>query len=121
MWKSEDAGKSWSFAGLPKSRHIPRIVIDPQNPEIVYAAVLGNLYKPTDERGVYKSTDGGKSWKKCSSPIAAGAVELVMDPSNPRNLYAATWRVQRTPYSLSSGGDGSALWKSTDRGDLGKN
>ena len=118
MWKSEDAGKTWSFAGLPKSRHIPRIVIDPQNPDIVYAAVLGNLYKPTNERGVYKSIDGGKSWKKLLfANRHAGAVELVIDPSNPRNLYAATWRVQRTPYSLSSGGEGSALWKSTDRGE----
>ena len=121
MWKSEDAGKTWSFAGLPKSRHIPRIVIDPQNPNIVYAAVLGNIYKPTEERGVYKSTNGGKSWKKMLfANRHAGAVELVIDPGNPRNLYAATWRVQRTPYSLSSGGDGSALWKSTDRGETWK-
>ena len=117
VWKSEDAGKTWQFAGLPKSRHIPRIVIDPQNPEIVYAAVLGNIYKPTQNRGVYKSIDGGKTWSKILfADPQAGAVELVMDPNNPRNLYAATWRLQRTPYSLSSGGEGSALWKSTDRG-----
>ncbi|MGB2085640.1 MAG: WD40/YVTN/BNR-like repeat-containing protein [Flavobacteriaceae bacterium] len=117
VWKSVDAGKTWQFAGLPKSRHIPRIVIDPQNPEVVYAAVLGNLYKPTSQRGVYKSTDGGKNWKKVLfSNSLAGAVELVMDPNNPRHLYASTWRVQRTPYSLSSGGKGSDLWKSTDRG-----
>lgn len=117
MWKSVDAGKTWTAVGLPKSRHIPRIVIDPQNPDIVYAAVLGNIYKPTQERGVYKSTNGGKSWKKVLfSNSHAGAVELVMDPTNPRVLYAATWRLQRTPYSLSSGGKGSALWKSTDRG-----
>ena len=117
VWKSEDAGKTWQFVGLPKSRHIPRIVIDPQNPEIVYAAVLGNIYKPTQNRGVYKSIDGGKTWSKILfADPQAGAVELVMDPNNPRNLYAATWRLQRTPYSLSSGGEGSALWKSTDRG-----
>ena len=117
VWKSEDAGKTWQFAGLPKSRHIPRIVIDPQNPEIVYAAVLGNIYKPTQNRGVYKSTDGGKTWSNILfADPQAGAVELVMDPNNPRNLYAATWRLQRTPYSLNSGGEGSALWKSTDRG-----
>jgi len=117
MWKSVDAGKTWTTIGLPKSRHIPRIVIDPQNPEIVYAAVLGNIYKPTQERGVYKSINGGKTWKKVLfANSLSGAVELVMDPSNPRNLYATTWRLQRTPYSLSSGGEGSALWKSTDRG-----
>lgn len=121
VWKSVDAGKSWQFAGLPKSRHIPRIVIDPQNSEIVYAAVLGNIYKPTPTRGIYKSTDGGKNWKKILFANAqAGGVELVMDPTNPRNLYAATWRIQRTPYSLSSGGEGSALWKSTDRGETWK-
>jgi photosystem II stability/assembly factor-like uncharacterized protein len=121
VWKSEDAGKTWQFAGLPKSRHIPRIVIDPQNPEIVYAAVLGNIYKPTQDRGVYKSINGGKTWSKILfTDPQAGAVELVMDPNNPRNLYAATWRLQRTPYSLSSGGEGSALWKSTDRGTTWK-
>lgn len=118
MWKTVDAGKSWTFIGLPKSRHIPRIVVDPQNADIVYAAVLGNIYKPTQERGVYKSTDGGKNWRQVHFVNAhAGAVELVMDPTNPRVLYAATWRMQRTPYSLSSGGEGSALWKSTDRGE----
>ena len=122
VWKSVDAGKSWTYAGLPKSRHIPRIVIDPHNPDIVYAAVLGNIYTPTQERGVYKSTDGGKSWKKILfAHPQAGAVELVMDPTNPRNLYASTWWLQRTPYSLSSGGPGSALWKSTDSGATWKN
>ena len=118
LWKSVDAGKTWKFSGLPNSRHIPRIVIHPNNPEIVYAAVLGNIYKPTEERGVYKSIDGGKNWKKVLfSNATAGAVELVMDPSNPRVLYASTWRVNRTPYSLNSGGEGSALWKSTDEGE----
>ena len=118
VWKSEDAGKTWQFAGLPKSRHIPRMVIDPDNSDIVYAAVLGDIYKPTSERGVYKSIDGGKTWKKVLfSNAQSGAVELVMDPTNPRNLYASTWRLQRTPYSLSSGGEGSDLWKSTDRGE----
>ena len=121
VWKSVDAGKTWEAAGLPKSRHIPRMVIDPNNPDIVYAAVLGNIYKPTDERGVYKSTDGGKNWNKVLFANAhAGAVELIMDPNNSRILYAATWRLQRTPYSLSSGGEGSDLWKSTDSGKTWK-
>ena len=100
IWKSEDAGKTWDFSGLPESRHVPRIVIDPNNSEIVYAAVLGNLYKPTMERGVFKSINGGKTWKKVLfSNMHAGAVELVMDPTNPRVLYAATWRINRTPFS----------------------
>ena len=64
VWKSDNAGRTWSFSGLPKSRHIPRIVIHPNDHNIVYAAVLGNIYKPTEERGVFKSTDGGKSWKE---------------------------------------------------------
>ena len=118
IWKSLDAGKTWSFSGLPKSRHIPRIVIDPNNHNIVYAAVLGNIYKPTSDRGVYKSKDGGKTWKKVLfSNNHSGAVELVMDPSNSRTLYAATWRVNRTPYSFNSGGEGSSLWKSIDQGE----
>ena len=118
VFKSVDAGKTWSYSGLPNSRHIPRIVIDPNNNDIVYAAVLGNIYKPTDERGVYKSIDGGASWKKVLFVNnLSGAFEIVLDPNNPRVLYASTWRVQRTPYSLSSGGDGSTLWKSTDNGE----
>ena len=117
IWKTVDAGKTWIFSGLPESRHVPRIVIHPTNPDVVYAAVLGNIYKPTSERGVYKSIDGGKSWKKVLfSNSDSGAFELVMDPSNPRNLYASIWRLNRTPYSLNSGGEGSALWKSTDEG-----
>lgn len=118
IWKTEDAGKTWTSAGLSKSRHIPRIKIHPKNPNIIYAAVLGNIYKPTEERGVYKSTDGGKTWRKTLFVnSSAGAVDLTLDPNNPRVLYASTWRAKRTPYSLSSGGDGSALWKSTDSGE----
>jgi photosystem II stability/assembly factor-like uncharacterized protein len=118
VWKSEDAGKTWQVAGLPKSRHISHLRIDPKDPNTVYAAVMGNIYKDTQERGVYKTTDGGKTWKKILFVNAgAGAVDLIIDPTNPRVLYASTWKIQRTPYSLSSGGAGSALWKSTDRGN----
>ncbi len=121
IWKTEDAGKTWSRAGLEKSRHVPRIVTHPDDYNTVYAAVLGNIYKPTENRGVYKSTDGGKNWEKILfSNEQAGAVDLIMDPNNPRILYASTWNVQRTPYSLSSGGEGSALWKSTDSGESWK-
>lgn len=118
MYKSTDAGKTWTFIGLKDSKHIPRIRIHPKNPDLVYAAVLGDLFKTSDERGVYRSEDGGKNWKRILFANAdAGAVDLVMDPNNARILYASTWRIRRTPYSLESGGEGSALWKSTDGGD----
>lgn len=121
MWKSVDAGKTWTKAGLEKSRHIPRIATHPKNHNIVYAAVLGDLYKPTQDRGVYKSLDGGTTWKRVLfANENAGATDLTLDPNNPRILYASTWNVRRTPYSLSSGGEGSALWKSTDSGETWK-
>ncbi|MEN8251430.1 MAG: glycosyl hydrolase, partial [Bacteroidota bacterium] len=118
MWKSVDAGQTWESMGLPNSRHIPRVRIHPKNPDLVYAAVLGDLFKSSSERGVYRSKDGGKTWEKILFANAdAGAVDLTFDPNNPRILFASTWNVRRTPYSLSSGGEGSALWKSTDGGD----
>jgi hypothetical protein len=89
--------------------------IHPKNPNIVFAGVLGDLHKPTHKRGVYKSIDGGENWKKVLfSNENAGVVDLIMNPNNPKTLYATTWNVRRTPYSLSSGGDGSALWKNTN-------
>lgn len=121
IWKSVDAGKTWIESGLKNSRHVPRIAVHPTDHNIVYAGVLGNIYKPTQDRGVYKSTDGGKTWNKILfANNYAGAVDLIIDPTNPRILYASTWRIQRTPYSLSSGGEGSALWKSTDSGETWK-
>ena len=121
IWKTEDAGKTWISVGLKKSRHVPRIAIHPTNSNIVYAGVMGNLYKPTQERGLYKSTDGGKSWRKTLfANENAGVVDLQIDPTNPRILYASTWRINRTPYSLNSGGEGSGLWKSTDSGETWK-
>lgn len=122
MWKSTDAGKTWVAAGLKESRHIPKIQIHPKNPDLVYAAVLGDLFKSSNDRGVYRSKDGGKTWDRILFANAdAGTVDLCMDPNNPRILYASTWRIRRTPYSLESGGDGSALWKSTDGGDTWTN
>jgi photosystem II stability/assembly factor-like uncharacterized protein len=118
IWKTEDAGTTWKFAGLKNSRHVPRIRIHPKNHNIIYAAVLGNIYKPTQDRGIYKSTDGGQTWsKKLFVNDQAGFVDLTLDPNNPRILYASSWRAKRTPYSLSSGGEGSALWKSIDSGE----
>lgn len=122
MYKSVDAGATWQSIGLKNSRHIPRVRIHPKNPDIVFAAVMGDLYKSSSERGVYKSVDGGKNWKRVLFANAdAGAVDLIMDPNNPRILYASTWRIRRTPYSLESGGKGSALWKSTDGGETWSN
>jgi photosystem II stability/assembly factor-like uncharacterized protein len=122
VWKSTDAGKTWSFSGLKDSKHIPRIRIHPKNPDLVYAAVLGDLFKSSEERGVYRSDDGGKNWKRILFANAdAGAVDLCMDPNNPRVLYASMWRIRRTPYSLESGGAGSAIYKSTDGGETWKN
>jgi len=121
MWKSFDGGKTWKEIGLKDSRRIPRIRIHPNDPNTVYAAVLGHLYGPNQERGVFKSTDGGENWKKVLfANEDSGAVDLVIDPNNPRVLYASTWRILRTPYSLESGGEGSGLWKSTDGGDTWK-
>ncbi len=122
IWKSVNAGKTWEPMGLKNARHIPRIRIHPKNPDIVYAGVMGDLYKSSDERGVYKSIDGGKTWsKKLFANKDAGVVDLIIDPNNSRVIYATTWNIRRTPYSLSSGGDGSALWKSTDDGETWMN
>lgn len=118
MWKSVDAGKTWVSAGLTDSERITQIEIHPRNPDLVYAAVLGHLHGPHETRGVYRSEDGGETWENILYVNdQAGAVDLRMDPSNPRVLYASTWRVIRTPYSLESGGEGSHLWKSTDAGE----
>jgi photosystem II stability/assembly factor-like uncharacterized protein len=121
VWKSTDAGKTWKHVGLSDTHHIPRVRIHPKDPETVYVAALGHLHGPNEQRGVYRSRDGGKSWQRVlfAAP-GAGAIDLVLDPNNPRILYASTWKVRRTPYSLESGGAGSGLWKSTDGGDTWK-
>jgi photosystem II stability/assembly factor-like uncharacterized protein len=118
VWKSTDAGKTWKRSGLADAQHIPRLRIHPKNPDLVYAAVLGHAFGPNAMRGVYRSKDGGATWQRVLFVNEhAGAVDLAMDPVNPRVLYASFWRVLRTPYSLESGGEGSSLWKSTDGGD----
>ena len=118
IWRSVDAGKSWKQVGLRASRHISRIRIHPRNPDLAYAAVMGDLYRSSEERGVYRTTDGGQTWERILFANAdAGAVDLLLDPNNPRILFASTWRVRRTPYSLESGGEGATLWRSADGGD----
>ncbi|HRG91624.1 MAG TPA: hypothetical protein PLZ10_01685, partial [Chitinophagaceae bacterium] len=122
MWRSDDGGRSWKNIGLKDGRHIIRIVIHPKNPDIVWVAVMGHLFGPNEERGIYKTIDGGKTWKKTLFVNnQTGCSDLVMEPGNPSVFYAGTWRLIRTPYSLESGGDGSALWKSTDGGETWKN
>lgn len=118
VWKSVDGGKTWKHMGLEDSRQVPRIRIHPKDPNIVFAAALGHASGPNQQRGVFRSTDGGENWKRVLfANDEAGAVDLIIDPNNPNVVYASTWRVKRTPYSLESGGEGSGLWKSTDGGD----
>ena len=118
MFKSVDAGKTWKAIGLTDSHRIPRVRIHPKDPDLVYAAVLGHLSGPNQERGIFRSKDGGETWEKILYiNDEVGFVDLAMDPSNPRVLYASAWRILRTPYSLESGGPGSGIWKSTDGGD----
>jgi photosystem II stability/assembly factor-like uncharacterized protein len=122
MWRSDDAGKTWKNIGLKDGRHIIRIVVHPKNPDIVWAAVMGHLFGPNNERGVYKTTDGGKTWKRTLFVNnQTGCSDLVMEPGNPNVFYAGMWRLIRTPYSLESGGEGSGLWKSTDGGETWTN
>lgn len=122
IWRSDDGGRSWRHLGLKDTRHIIRIIIHPKNPDIVWVAAIGHLFGPNTERGVFKTTDGGKTWKKVLYVNEKTACsDLVMEPGNPSVLYAGTWRIQRTPYSLESGGDGGGLWKSVDGGETWKN
>lgn len=122
IWRSEDAGKSWKNIGLKDGRHIIRIVIHPRNPDVVWVAVMGHLFGPNEERGVYKTMDGGKTWKRTLFVNnQTGCSDLVMEPGNPNVLYAGTWRLIRTPHSMESGGEGSGLWKSIDGGETWMN
>lgn len=117
VYKSTDGGKTWAHSGLAESMAISRIRVHPKNPDIVYAAVLGDPYSATSQRGVFRSKDGGKTWERVLfRDDKTGAVDLSMDPKAPETLYAGLWEVFRTPHSLSSGGPGSGLFKSTDGG-----
>jgi photosystem II stability/assembly factor-like uncharacterized protein len=122
IWRTDDGGRTWQNKGLKDGRHIIRILIHPRNPDIIWAAVMGHLFGPNEERGVFKSVDGGKSWKKVLYVNnQTGCSDLVMEPGNPTTFYAGMWRVIRTPYSLESGGAGSGLYKSTDGGETWTN
>jgi photosystem II stability/assembly factor-like uncharacterized protein len=123
MFKSTDEGKTWKHIGLENSQHIGRIVVDPNNPDRVYVAVLGHVYDPNPERGVYRSLDGGKNWKKVlassSDPDNVGAIELALNPKNPKVVYASLWATRRPPWSVYAPSymPGSGLYKSTDGGE----
>jgi photosystem II stability/assembly factor-like uncharacterized protein len=117
VFRSDDAGKHWHAAGLADTHTISAIVVDPQNPDVVYASSMGHVFTSNPERGVFKSTDGGKTWSKIFYvDDKTGVIDLVMDPSNSQVLYAAMWQAYRTPWALNDGGPGSGLYKSSDGG-----
>ncbi|WP_216593782.1 hypothetical protein [Flavihumibacter sp. ZG627] len=117
MYKTLDAGKTWQKMGLEKTRNIHRVIIDPVNPNTVYAGAIGNPYAPNPDRGVFKTTDGGASWNKILfTNDSTGIGDMIMDPSNPNKLFAAMWHHYRTPWSFHSGGSGSGLYMTLDGG-----
>ena len=117
VWRTTDAGKTWTSLGLTDTRQISRVRVHPTNPDIVYVGAQGHVFGPNTERGVYKTTDGGKSWKKILyRNDSTGVSDLVMDAKDPETLYAAFWQAWRTPWQLVSGGAGSGIFKSTDGG-----
>ncbi len=117
VFKSQDAGKTWKNMGLPESNRIGRVLIDPRNENVVYVAVLGNLYSQNEERGLYKTLDGGKTWTRIlKGNEYTGVIDVEMEPGNPDVLYAATWERDRRSWNFREGGPGSALHKSTNGG-----
>lgn len=121
IYKSLDGGKSWKSMGLEKTRHIHRIIVDPTNPDVVYVGAIGSPWGEHPERGVFKTTDGGKTWEKILfANNKTGVADLVMDPSNPNKLFAAMWEHKRDPWFFKSGGEGSALHMTHDGGKTWK-
>jgi photosystem II stability/assembly factor-like uncharacterized protein len=118
VYKSTDRGKTWEHLGLENTRHIGKVQVHPHNPDLVYVAALGHAHGPNAERGVYRSQDGGKTWEQVLfRSDKAGAIDLAMDPNNPRILFASFWETLRLPHTLISGGEDSGLFKSSDGGD----
>jgi photosystem II stability/assembly factor-like uncharacterized protein len=118
VYKSIDAGKTWKRVGLDDTRQIARVRVHPRNPDLVYVAAQGHIWGPNEQRGIFRSKDGGKTWERILyRSDKAGATDLILDPTNANILYAAFWDVHRTPWTLESGGPGSGIFKSTDGGD----
>jgi len=118
VYRSTDAGKTWTNVGLADTRHISRVRIHPTDPSIVYVAALGHAFGPNEERGVFRSTDSGNTWENILYVSEnAGAADLSIDPNNPRNMFAAFWHAQREPHTFTSGGPDSGIYRSTDGGD----
>ena len=121
VYKSVDAGKTWAHMGLDDTRHIGRLIIDPQNADIVFVAALGHAYGPNADRGVFRTADGGKTWQKVLyKDDKSGAIDITFAPTNSHTLYAALWQANRTPWTLESGGPGSGIYKSSDGGLIWK-
>ena len=117
VYKSLDGGRTWKNIGLRDTRHIGAVIVDPRNPNIVFVAALGHAYGQNEERGLFRSQDGGATWQKVLyKDNKTGAIDVVFDPNNSNTLFASMWEVYRTPWSLNSGGTGSGLYKSTDGG-----
>src|SRR5688572_15363377 len=118
VYRSTDAGKTWTHVGFAESHGISKIRVHPTNPNVVFVASFGKYGAPSEERGVFKSTDGGQTWKRTLFRDArTGAVDISIDATNPNVMYAALWEAYRVEYSMSSGGPGSGLFKSTDGGE----
>src|SRR2546423_10310277 len=112
MWRSTDGGETWRQLGLADTRHIAAVRVDPANPDVVYVAAMGHAFGPNPMRGVFRSTDGGKTWSQVLFvDDSTGAIDLALDPTNPRVLYAAMWKSQRFPWGFAAGGGRSGVWE----------
>ena len=121
IYKSNDKGKTWEFVGLPETQHIGRIILSPEDPNTVWVAAIGHLYSPNKERGIYKTTDGGKTWKQTLFVDKnTGAIDLSIDPNNQKILYAAMWYRTRRAWNFVESGKTSGIYKSTDGGETWK-
>jgi photosystem II stability/assembly factor-like uncharacterized protein len=118
VFRSADGGRTWAYAGLRETQFIGRVLVHPTDPNVAWVAALGHAWGPNRERGIYKTTDGGKTWRQVKFVSdRAGFVDIALDPANPNTLFATAWERVRGPYFLTSGGPGSGLWKSTDGGE----